>query len=307
MKCILLTLALFSSILIPSARAAALPYFDTLRAQVLSQLDLATNGVPEPDKKLVTALRKALTAIDKTKPDYASGAKSLGKIAKGLNGTSVSNVFAPVFQSTVADYVGALMGEEATLAARLAATFPSKSKTSAVLALERLLAALQSANATDDIILAAKALGTAAKEFSTATKLTIKAEDEPAPPAGLTANISGALNASFNDFNTTITRSGSSIGVNSQTTPSASGFDSIIMELLNVSDGTQTVNVRGAYSQVRVGGRSFGGAADINGTATITYNSATKVISGTFSFVGDEPGASTATATVTGSFSGTAL
>jgi hypothetical protein len=307
MKCLLLTLALFSSILIPSARADALPYFETLRAQVLSQLDLATNGVAEPDKKLVSALRKALTTIDKTKPDYASGSKSLGTIAKGLNRTSVSNVFAPVFQSTVAVYLGALMGEEDTLAARLAATFPSKSRTSAELALERLVAALQSANATDDIILAAKALAAAAKEFGTATKLTVKAEDAPAPPAGLSATISGALNASFNDFNTTITRTGSSIGVNSQTKPSASGLDSILMELQNVSDGPQTVNVRGGYNQVRAGGRSFGGVTLVNGTATITYDSATKVISGTFSFVGDEAGDSTATVTVSGSFSGTAL
>jgi hypothetical protein len=308
MKCLLLTLALFSATLIPSAHAAdALPYFGTLRAQVLSQLDLATNGVAEPDKKLVTALRKALITIDKTKPDYASGSKSLGKLAKALNRTSVSNVFAPVFQSTMADYVGAFAGEEDALTARLASTFPSKSKTAAQSALIQLLNALDGANTNDDAVVAAKFLSTAAKNLSTAAKNVDKAEDAPAPPAGLTATISGAVNDSFNDFNTTITRSGSSIGINSQTKPSASGIDSIIMELQNVSDGTQTVNVRGGYNQVRVGGRSFGGALVVNGTATITYDSATRVISGTFSFVGDEAGDSTATVTLSGSFNGTAL
>jgi hypothetical protein len=129
MKCLLLTLVLCSAIFIPSARAVdSPPYFGSLRAEVLNQLNLATNVV-EPDKKLVSALRKALTAIDKTKPDYASGSKSLGKIASGLNRTSVSNVFVAVFQSAVVDYVGALTGEEAALAARLAAAYPSKSKT----------------------------------------------------------------------------------------------------------------------------------------------------------------------------------
>jgi len=308
MKQLLLTLALFSAVFLPSAHAVSgLPYFDSLRTQVLNQLNIATNGVEEPDKKLVSALRKALTTIDKTKVDFASGAKALGTLAKGLNRTTLSNDFAGEFASIAGDYAAGLLVGASTLSNRLASTFPSKAHTAAEGNLAELDAAVSSALSAGDVVAAAKFLSTAAKNLSTAAKNVDKAEDAPAPSAGLTANISGALHGSFNDFNTTITRSGSSIGVNSQTTPSASGFDNIIMELLNVSDGTQTVNLKGAYSQVRVDGRSFGGNAVVNGTATITYNSATQAIFGTFSFVGDEGGSSTATVTVSGSFSGTAL
>ena len=99
MKHLFLTLVLCSAIFLPSAHAAS-GLFDSLRAEVLNQLNIATNGVEEPDKKLVSALRKALTTIDKTKPDFASLAKALGTLAKGLNRTAVSNEFAGEFSST---------------------------------------------------------------------------------------------------------------------------------------------------------------------------------------------------------------
>ena len=68
MKKLFLTLTLIAAAFVPQARAdLALPFFGGLRAEVLSQLNLATNGVPAPDKKLVASLKKALTTIDKTK------------------------------------------------------------------------------------------------------------------------------------------------------------------------------------------------------------------------------------------------
>jgi hypothetical protein len=293
MKCLLLTFALCSAILTPSARAVdSLPYFGSLRAEVLNQLNLATNVV-EPDKKLVSALRKALTAIDKTKPDYASGSKSLGKIASGLNRTSVSNVFAPVFQSTVADYVGALTGEEDELADRLATTFPSKSRTSAELALERLLAALQSANATDDIILAAKALAAAAKEFGTATKLTVKAEATRAGDDIVTATVNGAAfksdssstQGTYDPATHDVTISGSIV--------SGSGLNTTVKTLTlfidNVPTGTTTYPIGAAGASASalydvVGVSGTGGVASTSGTLTITLDTVHKLIFGTFSF-----------------------
>ncbi len=312
MKCLLLTLALCSAIFVPSARAAAaLPYFDTLRAQVLSQLDLATNGVDVPDKKLVSALQKALTAIDKTKPDYASGSKSLGKLAKALNRTSVSNEFVAVFQSTVVDYVGALTGEEDALADRLAAAFPSKSKTSAVLSLERLLAALQSANATDDIIAAAKFLGTAAKEFGTAAKLTVKAEDAPPPPSHFTATITGSGEGTVNfssspapavaaRIGNLVTIIGTQIQVNGTTVKNKV----LNVGIPNIVDGTTTYNVSNTgsgnatvvytTSTGSVGGPPSGDAfSATSGSLTVNINIATKTAIGTFSFSapgGNNPG-----------------
>jgi hypothetical protein len=307
MKCLLLTLALFAAIFVPSERAAAaLPYFETVRAQVLSQLDLATNGVAEPDKKLVSALQKALTAIDKTKPDYASGAKSLGKLAKALNRTSVSNVFAPVFESTVADYVGALMGEEDALAARLAATFPSKSRTSAELALVRLLAALDSANATDDIILAAKALGTAAKEFGAATKFTVQAEDVPPPPASITANVTGATTVSINTQGAGVTAGapGNFALLGAQAIINPPGQRGISFSLSGVTEGTHAATLSNGTITIQSG---FSASAYTGGTGTanVTLNSAARSLFGTFTFTANGSGGTVGTVTVTGSFTGT--
>ncbi len=63
MKKLLLTLVLGLAALIPQAQAVdSLPYLGSLRNEVLAQLNIATNGVESPDKKLVASLRKALTA-----------------------------------------------------------------------------------------------------------------------------------------------------------------------------------------------------------------------------------------------------
>jgi len=317
MKCLLLALALFSSILIPSARAAALPYFETLRAQVLSQLDLATNGVEVPDKKLVSSLQKALTSIDKTQPDYASGAKALGKLAKALNRTSVSNVFAPVFESTVADYVGALMGEEDTLANRLAGTFPSKSKTAAESALIQLLNALDGANTNDDVVLAAKFLSTAAKNLSTAAKNVEKAEDAPAPPSQFNATINGAVLGNFNftpsPAPAVAVRNVGIVaitGVNIKLT--GSGLDTVVTTrtlVLNVPilDGTHVygvapsggnvANVIYTVAQGSAGGPTSGDAYNAtSGTVTVTMNTAARTAVGTFNFSAPAQGSSGTTA-----------
>ncbi|HEY0549775.1 MAG TPA: hypothetical protein VGF13_09240 [Verrucomicrobiae bacterium] len=304
MKCLLLTFALCSSLLVPSARAAALPYFDTLRAEVLSQLDLATNGVAVPDKKLVSTLQKTLTAIDKTKPDYASGSKSLSKIAGGLNRTSVSNEFVSVFQSTVANYVGSLAGEEDTLTARLASVFPSKSKTAAQSALIQLLNALDGANTNDDVAVAAKFLSTAAKNLSTATKLTVKAENAPPPPSHFTATITGSgegtVNFSSSPAPAVASRTGNFVNITG--TQIQVNGTTVKTRVLNVGipdivDGTTTYPVGandGNHATVvyttstgGIGGPPSGDAfGGTSGSLTVNINIATKTAIGTFTFSG---------------------
>ena len=306
MKRLWLTLVVFSAIILPAARSTAqLPYLTALRNEVLNQLTLATNGVPEPDKQLVSTLQKALATIDKTQPTYAAGAKALGKVGKGLNGTGVSNAFFAVFQSTVLDYVSALTGEEDTLAARLAATFPSKSKTSGQLALERLLAALQGANATDDIVAAAGFLRTAAKEFGTATKLTIKAEDAPPPPANITANITGATTLSINTQGAGVTAGspGNFALLGAQAILNPPGQRGISFSLSGVTEGTHTVALSNGTITIQSG---FSASAYTEGTGTgdVTLNSAARSIFGTFTFTANGSGGTVGTVTVTGSFTG---
>ncbi len=314
MKRLLFTLVLFSAIFIPSAHAVdSLPYFSTLRAQVLSQLNLATN-VAEPDKKLVSALNKALATIDKTQPTYAAGAKALGVVAKGVNRSSVSNAFVAVFQSTISDYVSALTGDEATLAGRLAATFPSKSKTSGELALERLLAALQGANATDDIIAAAKLLGTAAKELGTAGKLTVKAEVTPAPPANVTAMVTGASNFKYDSMLAAAVSFSSGSGlINSAQAllKSPYGQRGVLISFIGVNAGPNTLTIGSHNSGLcellvtEAYGNGFASSYEsTGGTINVTYNPATKSLVGTFTATCID-GANTIT--ITGSFSANTL
>jgi hypothetical protein len=268
---------------------------------VINQLTVASNDVVA-NKKLIKTLSGALKLIDKTKTNYVGGSKSLGSLARTLNRTTVSNEFHDVLQATADTYVSELLDEEGALADRLAPTYPSGSRTAAQRQLDLMLAAIQGANTNDSVVTAARFLSIASKKQIVAAKLVTKAENAPPPPAGVTASITGALRRSFKSFTAVITNpgGGTSIIVNSATKPSASGLDSLAFSLTGVTDGTHTVNLEGEYSQVRVGGRAFTG----DGTATVTFNSTTKVIFGTFSFIGSDDDGSV---TVSGSFSGTAL
>jgi hypothetical protein len=302
MKHLLLTFVLLSAALVPSVHAVSgPPFFGTLRTEVINQQVIASNATV-PDKKLLSALKKALTTIDKTKTDdYVAGTKSLGVLLKTLNHTSVSNAFAGVFDNVVDVYLSALMNAEDALADRLAGTFPSGPHTAAQNNLDQLLAALQAATTDADLVAAAKALSLASKKLVVAAKLTDKAEDVPPPPAQIIADVAGAINISIKTQGAVIT--GTPLQFNLLGgSGSASGQKTITFSLQNVSEGTHMVNlVSGAFIITSASPATY---SDGTGTATVTYNSANHSLFGTFTFTASGASGSTGTVTVSGSFNG---
>jgi len=300
MKKLILTAVLLCTALQPARAISTLPFLDQLRNEVVNQQVIASNDVVA-NKQLLASLKKALTTIDKTKPDYVSGTKALGTLANNLNRTSVSNAFAADFDNIVNTYVGSLMNAAGNLTTALGSTFPSGPHTAALNNLDQLLAALQVADTNNSIILAAKALSLAAKKLVVTQKLVTKAQAVPAPPAQITANVSGALNTSIKTQGAAVT------GVPAQfnllgASGSASGQKTIQFSLQNVTEGTHVVNVidghfliTSTHPAIYTGG---------TGTATVTYNSATHSLYGSFTFNATGDQGSTGTVTVAGSFNG---
>jgi hypothetical protein len=157
------------------ARAEELPFFGSLRAQIVSQLTIASNNLPL-DKKLVTGLGANLKLIDKTKPNLISGTAALGTLAKGLGRTSLSNTFLPIVVSTRADYLDFIETEKGLLEERLADTVPGKARTAAGTSLDKLSAAIEAANTNANLTGSLKSLSKAATALGTAQKSVIKAE-----------------------------------------------------------------------------------------------------------------------------------
>ncbi len=332
-KFLLLTLL---SLLLSFASAhavAALPGFESLRAETLTQLTIASNNVAneidvKANQSLIKTLQGALKLIDKTKPDYGSGARALGSLTKTYNRTTVSNAFHPVLEGTFNSYIASLRSDANQLQSRLNSTFPGKARTSAETSMTRLVAAIDAAETTADLAAAIKLLATAGKSLGAAQKAVVKAENAPLPPAQYRATITGALFGTFNFtpnpkeaiaavYNAPVnqliingvsgTTSGS--GLNTKATTRQ-----LAITIPNLTDGTTTYEVGNGggkafvlYTIVRGGINGSDGADGYqatSGTLTVTVNKAARTAVGTFSF--NAPGStnpSSVASTSNGTFS----
>jgi hypothetical protein len=146
-------------VFIQQARAvSSFPFFGDLRVEVTNQLTITSNA-PTQDRKLTTALRKALTLIDKANPtNVVSDTKTLTMLTTTLNKSSLSNVFDAELQAIVDAYASTLLGAELSLSNRLTATFPSGPNTAAQRNLDQVLAALNSGEREREPAVAAKAI-----------------------------------------------------------------------------------------------------------------------------------------------------
>jgi hypothetical protein len=170
------------------ARADGLPFFSTLREEVVNQLTIATN-TPPLNKKLVAALRTNLKLIDRTKPTLVNGSAALGVLAKGLARTAPSNTFLPILTDTRTVYVEALNAEIPPLVSRLGATIPGKAQNAAWTALAKLSAAIDDARTNVNFTVALKSLSKAAKALVVAQKAVGKAETARPGASFVTATI----------------------------------------------------------------------------------------------------------------------
>ena len=304
MKPIALTVILFSTALAPHARAATFPYLEPIRNEILNQQVILSNA-PTLDKKLATAMRAALTKIDKTSPtNLIIAAKTLSSIANTLSRSSLSNDFGPLLNSSVGSFLLTMYGGAVTASNRLAATFPSGPHTAAQNKLTQFIAQIASADANPNLIAATKSVSQAANSFRVVDALITKAENVKPPPAGIAFDVTGAVShSSVKTVGAAIVAYPNNFFiVNGAAKPSIHGFLQIAFTLAGVPAGTSTVNITGGdFSEVSVGGRAFTGGL---GTALVTYNPANESMFGSFNFTAHDQNNAAAVITVTGSFTG---
>ncbi len=300
---------MFAASLSPEARAGGipLPFFTDLRAEVVDQLAKASNNIAitndvAGNKKLIKSLNSALKLIDKTKPTYVTGAKALGVLSKSLARTAASNEFNPIIDSTRALYVGSLYGVAEDLQDVVDASYPGRAREAALKAMAKFLAAIDGAETNANIALALKALSSAAKYQIAAAKAAQKADAAPAPPAQITAQVTGALKTSIKTLAAGIVP-GAGLVINGAQ-PAGIGFKQINFSLLNVAEGTSTVNL--AFGNINImNGPSVVNYGNGAGTATVTRNNSNGTAYGTFSFTATGVSGTVGTITVTGEFFGT--
>ena len=325
MKKILFALVLSAAVYLPCAQADdSVPYLGSISTEITNQLTIASNNVVE-NKKLIKTLQGALKTIAKTKTNYVAGAKTLATLNKTFARTSLSNDFSILIEATATLYVNVFEDSLDDLEDRLDAAFPGKANEAARKALAKFEAAIQNANTNANFLLALKALGVAAKAEIAADKATDKAEDAPAPPNGFTANI----NTSDEHF----TFNPKPIFVNAGYTAGTKILNLAVAEikpgsviqtrtfnlLLSVpNEGLNTYNLstspnvfvctygsyRTSFSNPNPVGESY--SAD-SGSISLTINTTTRLVYGTFNFTGNGDDNGSKTGTISGSFSITYL
>lgn len=301
----------------------------SFRAAVSNVLFVATNGVASPDKKVVTALKKALGSIDKTAfTNVPADTKTLSTVVGSLSRSAASNDLNTAFTDVLNYFYFLALDHAENSSNQLAGAFPSGTKTAAGRTLAQVYGYLD--DPATNVSLWAKAIANASKKLIVVDKLVDKALDAPAPPNGFTAKITASNEGSFSYkpivqsvqaaydsttkiLNITSTEVKISGGLSGTVQTRGIGF------LLNVpGDGTYTYNLATdpnvlAYYQV-TRTKVTGGAPlyaevyeDNSGTLVIKMNTSTKTVSGTFNFSGPGSNDSSRSVTAEGSFTITYL
>lgn len=312
LKYILTALTLICAAAGHQLRAETLPlYFGDLRSEVTNQLTIASNTVVV-DKKLISKLKATLKTIDKNKTNtLAASTKTLALVAKSLNQTTLSNIFDSNIQLVVDLYVSNYFSAQSDLASRLVSTFPGKSHDAADKAMAKLLAAIDAADTNLNSTIASKALSSSSKALVVATKSVTKAEAAPQPPATYQATIAinGASTTTFRPTLAVAVQGGPGDFFINAVGHSGSGLSTkalslsfAITDLVDGANPTATITAGGA-NQYTVAGLGSGNTTFIStgGTTQVNWNSAAKLLSGSFSFNSSEQDGSR-TAVISGTF-----
>lgn len=252
MKPFLISLSVLLLCLGNLCRADAVPFFSSLREEVVSQLTVASNAVPL-DKKLLASLRSNLKSIDKTKPTLIAGSGALGTLAKSLGKTSLSNAFLAIVMDIRTTYLDVIDSEKDLLEERLADTMPGSTQNKAQAAIDKLALALEAAETNEVLVLSLKSLNKAAKELDKATKAVVKAETAKPGKDFILATITetgqatttlkplkGTLEAFYDEFDGTI-----EIDVGELTKLSGGRVQTRMLEIFATipGEGTHTLSV----------------------------------------------------------------
>ena len=336
MKKLLIALTLSLAVFLPRAQAVpdSLPFLGSLRSEVNYQLGQASNALANAvatnnkleaakQKKLITLLNTARKTIDKTKTNYVAGSTALGVLNKSLGRSALSNEFNPRITNTFNLYVASLIYLEDLYSDRVDSSYPGSAHVAAGKALDKFLLALNAASTNTNFLLRLKFLAAASKGEALALKATVKAENAPAPPNGLTATVTTSDEGTF-------TFKPASIFVNAAYVTATKLLNISVIEIkpggviqtrsISIvttvpNEGVNTINLANVicfYSGFRVKATNpsdqTGESYDADsGSMTLTINTTTRLVYGTFNFTGNGDDVSTKTGTVNGSFSLTYL
>jgi hypothetical protein len=261
-----------------------------IRTEITNQQAIASTNVPV-DKKLATALRAALSKVDKANDtNSVTAAKAFASVAATLSKSSLSNTFGPLLDSAANEFLSDLSDGSTSLSNRLVLADDSSKRNAADKKVDLLVAQFLAANGEANLVSAAKLISKAIKTYFIAEKLVVKAENYEAPtPSGtvVTARINGSGFRSSPNISVS-TYEPTHIAV----IGGVKGANSLVIWVGNVTEGTTTHTLGGAGSEsfVTYIAGTRGQAISTSGTVTITLDSTARTLTGTFSFEGEGPG-----------------
>lgn len=188
MKKLLVSLSCLVVLFTNAARADDLPFFSTLREEIVNQLTIASNNLAL-NKKLISTLASNRKTLDKTKPTLVTGSDALGTLARALAKTSLSNTFLPIVTGIRTVYLETMDDKMEELEERLSHTIPGKAQTTAQTDLGKATIAIDAVGTNSNFALSLKALSKAATALAKAEKSVAKAETAKPGANFLTATI----------------------------------------------------------------------------------------------------------------------
>jgi hypothetical protein len=294
-----------------------LPYLDPVRTAITNELTIQSNTLPL-DKKLITKLNAALKLIDRPgATNLLKDAKLLAALVPPLTKSSVSNVFAPLLDQAVDNYLAVLLSAAEGASNSLTVAFPSGVHRSADKALLALSTIMSNAQYTADLLAAAKLVSKGVAKLNQVNVLVTKSLHVAAPPAGVTATVKGAESWSYRSTGavaTPVINGYSLVNSGQALLRLPFGQRTVTLGISGINSGANTLAVgsgSGGVCQILVTEIFMNGTGasytSQSGTIQVTYNPSTKALVGTFTAVMAKDKDSSKQITITGSFSAITL
>jgi hypothetical protein len=218
----------------------------------------------------------------------------------------------------VDSYQGLVNSAADASASRLNGIHASKQHDAAQKSLDGVYATLQAAEQTSDLKTAVKLIGQANMKLVSTGKLidaAAKAPQPPAPPAGVTATVSGATSWSFKSTGAAaVEQSANNVLVNSAQaiTKAPYGQRTITFALNGLQPGANTITAVGGstfmVTEIYATGGAGGTGASYSGKSgniQVNYNQSANTVSGTFDVSCEDERSPGRVISVKGSFSAT--
>jgi len=215
---------------------------------VVFQQTIASNDVVA-NKKLLASLRRRSPPSTRPRP-ITNRFESAGHTGEEFESHDGVECVRAIFDSTLDIYVDALLDLEDDLATTLNGTYPSKVHTSAIATLDQLLAALHAADTQCQFPPRGEVSFTSVKTYGKAQKAVDKATQAAAPPASVTATVSGSSSFAYKSIiGAAVSFSGGNATINSGQAilKAPYGQRGVVISLSGVNPGANTLAI-GAHA-----------------------------------------------------------